>query len=104
VDRHAYRMCQETSRGRRIEKIGIRKKNVGEKLRIPWPEMGLHSLLLGARGGVVAEALRYKLECRGFDSRWCHWNFHCYNPSGRTLALGSTQRLTEMSTRNIFWR
>jgi hypothetical protein len=25
---------------------------------------------------------------------------HCYNPSGRTMALGLTQPLTEMSTRN----
>ena len=23
----------------------------------------------------LAEALRYKLGGRGFDSRWCHWNF-----------------------------
>ena len=23
----------------------------------------------------LAEALRYKPEGRGFDSRWCHWNF-----------------------------
>ena len=30
--------------------------------------------------------------------------FHLYNPSGRTMALGSTQPLTEMSTRNIPWR
>jgi hypothetical protein len=29
--------------------------------------------------------------------------FHTYNPSGRTMALGSTQPLTEMSNRNIFW-
>jgi hypothetical protein len=29
--------------------------------------------------------------------------FHCYNPSGRTIALGSTKPLTEMSTRNISW-
>jgi hypothetical protein len=28
--------------------------------------------------------------------------FHWHNPSGRTMALGSTQPLTEMSTRNIF--
>ena len=27
--------------------------------------------------------------------------FHCHNPSGRTMALGLTQPLTEMSTRNI---
>ena len=30
--------------------------------------------------------------------------FHWHNPSGRTMALGSTQPLTEMSTRNISWR
>jgi len=29
--------------------------------------------------------------------------FHWHNPSGRTTALGSTQPLTEMSTRNICW-
>jgi hypothetical protein len=32
-------------------------------------------LLKGARGGAVVEALRYKPEGRGIDSRWCHWNF-----------------------------
>ena len=29
----------------------------------------------GARGGVVVKALRYKPAGRGFDSRWCQWNF-----------------------------
>ena len=29
----------------------------------------------GALGGVVVKALRYKRVGRGFDSRWCHWNF-----------------------------
>jgi len=29
--------------------------------------------------------------------------FHWHNPSGCTLALGLTQPLTEMSTRNISW-
>jgi hypothetical protein len=29
--------------------------------------------------------------------------FHWHNPSGLTMALGLTQPLTEMSTRNIFW-
>jgi hypothetical protein len=28
-----------------------------------------------------------------------HWN----NPSGRAMALGSTQPVAEMSTRNIYW-
>ena len=43
------------------------------------------------------EALRYKSEGHGFDSRWCQWNFSL------TVAPGSTQSLTEMSTRNISW-
>jgi len=30
-------------------------------------------------------------------------NFHWHNPSGCTMALGLTQPLTEMSTRNISW-
>ena len=38
----------------------------------------------------------------GFGSRWCHWIFHD-NPSGCTMALGSTQPPTEMSTRDIYW-
>jgi hypothetical protein len=29
--------------------------------------------------------------------------FYWYNPSDRTMALGSTQPLTEMSTRSISW-
>jgi len=48
-------------------------------------------------------ALRRKPEGRRFDSRWGHWAFW-HNPSGRTLALGSTQQLTEMSTRDISFR
>ena len=30
---------------------------------------------MGTRGGVVVKALHYKPIGRGFDSRWCHWNF-----------------------------
>jgi hypothetical protein len=47
----------------------------------------------------LIEALRYKPEGSGFDSRWCPWHNH----SGCTMVLGSTQPLTEMSTRNISW-
>jgi len=43
------------------------------------------------------QALRYKQEGRGFDSGCGHW-LHC---SGRTMATGSTQPLTKMSTRGI---
>jgi hypothetical protein len=42
-----------------------------------------------------------KPEGRGFDS-WCYRSFFDWpDPSSRTVALGSTQPLTEMSTRNI---
>jgi hypothetical protein len=30
-------------------------------------------------------------------------NFHLHNPSGRTMALGLTHPVTEMSTRDISW-
>jgi hypothetical protein len=35
------------------------------------------------------------------DSRWCNWNFCGLNPSRRTMALGSTQLLTDKRTRHI---
>jgi len=46
---------------------------------------------LGSAVAQLVEALRYKPEGRGFDSRWCLWN------SGTTMALRSTQPLTQMS-------
>jgi hypothetical protein len=49
----------------------------------------------------LVEALRYNPEGLGFDSRWCHWIFHRHNFSGRTMALGLTQPLTEINTRNV---
>jgi len=58
------------------------------------------------RGRAVAqlvEAQRYNLEGRGFDSDGVNEIFHWHNSSGRTMALGLTQPLTEMSTRNISW-
>jgi hypothetical protein len=51
----------------------------------------------------LVEALHYKPEGRGFYSRWYHRNFSLANPSGRTVALGSTQPLTETNTSNISW-
>ena len=42
----------------------------------PTPQYpSLAYVLVGARGGVVVKALHYKPAGRGFDSRWCHWNF-----------------------------
>jgi len=54
------------------------------------------------RGGTVVKVLCYKPEGCWFDPSWCHWIFHWHkNPSHRTMALASTQPLTEMSTRGI---
>jgi hypothetical protein len=64
-----------------------------------------------------------KCLCVGGGTRWRSWLEHCttsrkvagsipdgvigifhwHNSSGRTMAPGSTQPLTEMSTENIFW-
>jgi len=55
------------------------------------------------RGSSVVNVLCYKSEDRWLDLSWCQWIFHWHNPSDRTMALRSTQPLTEMSTRSISW-
>jgi hypothetical protein len=46
----------------------------------------------------LVAALRYEPQSRLFHSQSGHWDF-LLNPSGRTVVLGSTQPLTEISTR-----
>jgi hypothetical protein len=67
-----------------------------------WLEFKFSSTDYGDRGSTVVKVLRYKSEGRWFDPRWCQF-FIDINPSHRTMALGSTQPLTEMSTRRISW-
>jgi hypothetical protein len=57
---------------RRGVKSGVTVKFLGIKVSCT---LGEPTLRVGARGGVVVEALRCKPEGRGFDARWCHWNF-----------------------------
>jgi hypothetical protein len=58
----------------------------------------------GADGSTVVKVLRYKSEGRWFDPQMVSLKFFIdINPSDRTMALGSTQPLTEMSTRSISW-
>jgi hypothetical protein len=47
------------------------------------------------------KALSYKPEGHRFKSQWSHWIFQLLIPSSRTMVTGSTQPLTEMSTRNL---
>ena len=51
----------------------------------------------------LVEALRYKPEGRGFDSRWCHWNFPLTQSFRPHYGPGVDSAVTEMSTRNISW-
>ena len=70
-------------------------------LRIIKPLTGILKyvpLFCGDRGRTVVKVLCYKSEGRWFDPTWCQWIFD------RTMALGSTQPLTEMSTRSNSWR
>ena len=46
-----------------IRKQGLRSKMA--RIKCVW----------GQAVAQLVEALRYKSEGRGFDSRWCHWNF-----------------------------
>jgi hypothetical protein len=61
---------------------------------------GAFSRMILARKLKLVEALCYKLEDRGFESQWGGF-FNWLNPSSRNMALGCTQPLTEMGTRNI---
>jgi hypothetical protein len=49
------------------------------------------------------EAQCYKPAGRGSITDGVIWIFHWFNPSRRTVALGSIQPLKEMSTSSIFW-
>ena len=49
----------------------------------------------------VLEAPRYKPEVAGSISDLVTGSFHWHNPSARTMALGPTQLLKEMSSKNI---
>jgi len=55
----------------------------------------------GVRGGTVGRGTSRKVA--GSIPDGFNGIFHWHNPSGRIMALCSTQPLTEMSTRNISW-
>ena len=49
----------------------------------------------------MVEALRYQPRGRRYEG--VTEFFHLFNPYGRAMALGSTQPLTEKSTRYVSW-
>jgi hypothetical protein len=58
-----------------IYQITAKKRNLTECNQHITMEFRELSCETGARVGLVVKALRYKPAGRGFDSRWCHWNF-----------------------------
>jgi hypothetical protein len=71
------------------------------------PLLRMQNVLSRDRRHAVAqlvEALHYKPEGRGIESQRGGFFFNLPNPSVRTMALGSTQPLTEMSNRNLTGR
>jgi hypothetical protein len=50
----------------------------------------------------LAETLHFGPEGNGFDSLWSYWNFYSPDPFDHSVALDSTQPLTEMSTKGVF--
>jgi hypothetical protein len=67
------------------------------------PQNWYHRISEGYAVAQFVEALRYKSEGRGFIPDGVIGMFHWHNPSSRTMALGSSQPLTEMSTVSISW-
>ena len=67
-------------------------------------EMSVSTSILVALGGAVSGGTELQTrKVAGSIPDGVIVNFHWRNPSGRTVALGLTQLLTEMSTRNISW-
>jgi len=57
--------------------------------------------MYGDRSSTAVKVLRYKSKVAASIPDSVIRIFYWHNPSDRTMALGSTQPLTEMSTRSI---
>jgi hypothetical protein len=81
-------------------------RRFGDRIRIE-VKFSAHNLRVFAGGnkarGVMVEALRYKQEVRGFDSRLCHWMFSMTEPFRSTYDPGgdSTSKRNEVGICNI---
>ena len=68
--------------------------------------MNIMDVLQNLYGIAVAQWLRYCVKSpkvAGSIPDGVIRIFHWHNPSDRTMSLGSTQSLTEMSTKTISW-
>jgi len=53
-------------------------EQIARELQEQSSQVTVNLILLGYFCELLVEALCYKLESCGFDSRWCHWNFSFY--------------------------
>jgi hypothetical protein len=97
INNHAIKAYEDWSYSFTILDLGTRRKWVVSLIHCPVYPEGKGFCMVA----YLVEALCYKPEVRGFDSRWDYWIFNWPNSSSRTMALGSIQPLTEMSTRNL---
>jgi hypothetical protein len=58
----------------RAKNAKLNRPSVSLKMTVFW-DLRPVGWWMGARGGVVVEALRYKPKGRRIDSQWCNWNF-----------------------------
>jgi hypothetical protein len=49
--------------------------NIDVTVETPAPLFRIYTEDGGQAVAQLVETLHYKTESRGFDSRWCHWNF-----------------------------
>jgi hypothetical protein len=90
---HICSSCSEHRCSQRVPKNSVRPEQSKQ------PHLQYYTLIQWHVVTQLVRVLRYKMEGHGLDSWWCHR----HNPSTCTMAWGSTQPLTEMSTRNISW-
>jgi hypothetical protein len=103
----SFYMCMDKQRGEVIWRVFCK----GKDIKI--------FLLCGSSNQLKTSQQDFVTTCKGWHSWFRHCAtsrkvtcsipdgatgiFHWHNPSGRTMALGLSQPLTEMSTRNISW-
>ena len=72
------------------------------KIVRPWCVPG-NNLSLPTKSDIYLDFIHLHVKVAGSIPDGLNGFFHWHNPSGRTMALGLTQPLTEMSTRNTSW-
>jgi hypothetical protein len=98
---HYSRICLDGLRKTK-KYLSQDSRNPGRGWNLALPDLQRWSMFLF---WIYIRIMLCKSEGSGFYSRWGNLIFPDFfnwpNPSSRTMALGSTQPLTEMSTRNL---